>query len=106
MLQQAGIEFDTVLYMKEKPDRTVLESIISKLEDPPGDLVRRDKFFRDKIAGEGFDEATLEDPEVVIELLERHARLFQRPVVVTADTAIVGRPRDRVPALFADELGS
>ena len=101
MLQQAEVDHDVVLYMKEKPDRAVLEGIIAKLEDPPGDLVRRDKFFKDKFLAEGFDEDSLSDPEVVIEILEKHARLLQRPVIVTADTAIVGRPRDRVPALFA-----
>ncbi len=100
VLQQAGVDHDVVLYMKEKPDRAVLESILENLEDAPGDLVRRDKFFKDKFAAEGFDESTLEDPEVVIGILEQHARLLQRPVVVTADTAIIGRPRDRVPALF------
>ncbi len=100
MLQQAGVDHDVVLYMKEKPDRAVLEGIIAKLEDEPGDLVRRDKFFKDKLLGEGFDEDSLSDPEVVIEVLEKHARLLQRPVVVTAETAIIGRPRDRVPALF------
>lgn len=102
MLQQANVDHDVVIYMKEKPDRAVLESIIKNLEDPPGDLVRRDKFFKDKFAAEGFDEATLDDPEVVIGILEQHARLLQRPVVVTADTAIIGRPRDRVPALFSN----
>ena len=101
MLQQAGVDHDVVLYLKEKPDRATLEGIIAKLEDAPGDLVRRDKFFKDKILGEGFDEDSLDDAEVVIELLEQHARLLQRPVIVTDDTAIIGRPRDRVPALFA-----
>ncbi len=100
MLQQAEVDHDVVLYMKEKPDRAVLEAIIAKLEDPPGDLVRRDKFFKDKFLAEGFDESTLEDPEVVIGILEKHARLLQRPVILTGSTAIVGRPRDRVPALF------
>ncbi len=86
--------------MKQKPDRAILEGIIAKLEDSPGDLVRRDKFFKDKFLAEGFDESTLEDPEVVIGILEQHARLLQRPVVMTKTTAIIGRPRDRVPALF------
>ena len=100
MLQQVGVDFETVLYMKDKPDERVLRGILAKLEDPPGDLVRRDKFFKDRILGDGFDESTLEDPEVVIDLLVNHARLLQRPVIVTIDTAIIGRPRDRVPALF------
>jgi arsenate reductase len=101
VLQQAGVKFDTVLYMKEKPDRETLRELISKLEDDPADLVRRDKFFKDTIvAKNGFDESTLSDPEVVIDLLAEHSRLLQRPVVVKGNVAVIGRPRDRVPALF------
>lgn len=100
MLQNAGVEHDVNLYMKTKPGADELRALISKLEDPPGDLVRRDKFFRDRILGEQeFDESTLDDPEIVIDLLTRHTRLLQRPIIVIGDTAIVGRPRDRVPAL-------
>lgn len=101
MLQQAGIDYKTVLYLKEKPGREELAGIVAKLEDDPSDLVRRDKFFNDKIVGEkGFDPESLSDPEVVIELLAEHPRLLQRPVVVKDNVAIIGRPRDRVPALF------
>lgn len=100
MLNEAGVDHDVVLYLKEKPDRPTLEAIVAKLEDDPADLVRRDKFFKDTVvAKNGFDEATLEDPDVVIDLLVEHPRLLQRPVVVKGDTAIIGRPRDRVPAL-------
>ena len=101
MLQTNDIDHDVVRYLKEHPDRATLERIISKLEDPVGDLVRRDKFFKDKIVGEnGFDADTLDDPEVVIELLLEHPKLLQRPVVETPDTDLIGRPRERVPALF------
>jgi arsenate reductase len=100
VLSEAGVDHDVVLYLKEKPDRPTLEAIVAKLEDDPADLVRRDKFFKDTVvAKNGFDEATLEDPDVVIDLLVEHPRLLQRPVVVKGDTAIIGRPRDRVPAL-------
>jgi arsenate reductase len=100
VLQSAGVDHDIVLYLKEKPDRPTLEAIIAKLEDDPADLVRRDKFFKDTVvAKNGFDEATLSDTDVVIDLLVEHPRLLQRPVLVKGDTAIIGRPRDRVPAL-------
>lgn len=101
MLQNAEVEHDVVLYMKEKPGRDVIAPLVAKLEDDPSDLVRRDKFFKDTVvAKNGFDEATLSDPEVVIDLLVEHPRLLQRPVVVKGDKAIIGRPRDRVPALI------
>lgn len=101
MLQQAEVDHDIVLYMKEKPDRPTLEALVKKLEDEPADLVRRDKFFKDTVvAKNGFDEETLSDPEVVIDLLVEHPRLLQRPVVVKGRKAIIGRPRDRVPTLI------
>ncbi|MEM7341265.1 MAG: ArsC/Spx/MgsR family protein [Actinomycetota bacterium] len=95
------MDHDVVLYMKEKPDADTLRELVSMLEDDPADLVRRDKFFKDTVVGrDGFDEETLADPEVVVDLLATHARLLQRPVVVKDGTAIIGRPRDRVPALI------
>lgn len=101
MLQSNNADVEVVLYLKQKPDRETLADIISKLEDPVNQLVRRDKFFKDKIAGErGMSESGLDDPEVVMDLLVEFPKLLQRPVIVTPDKAFIGRPRDRVPALF------
>jgi arsenate reductase len=102
VLKDAGVAHEVVLYLKDHPDREALEAIVAKLEDDPADLVRRDNFFKDTIVGEqGFEEATLSDPKVVIDLLLAHPRLLQRPVLVKGSTAIIGRPKDRVPALIA-----
>ena len=101
MLQNTGVDHAVVLYLKTKPDRATLEALIAKLEDDPSQLVRRDKFFTDTIVGEqGFDPATLSDPAVVAELLAANPRLIQRPVLITGDRAIIGRPKDRVPAFI------
>ena len=101
MLQQNNADFETIQYLKQKPDRETLAGIIAKLEDPVDQLVRRDKFFKDKIAGErGMVESELDDPEVVMDLLVEFPKLLQRPIIVTPTTALIGRPRDRVPALF------
>jgi arsenate reductase len=101
-LNDAGVDHEVVLYLKDHPDRQTLEAIIAKLEDDPADLVRRDSYFKNTIVGEqGFEEATLSDPEVVIDLLLAHPRLLQRPVLVKGETAIIGRPKSRVPALIS-----
>lgn len=101
MLQQLKVDHEIVLYLKTKPGAEELRGAIARLEDPVGDLVRRDKFYKENIANAtGFDESSLDDAETVIEILVAHPRLLQRPVIVTDEVAIIGRPRDRVPALF------
>ena len=97
IVEASGKPFDTVLYLKQKPTREVLEGIIAKLEDPVADLVRKDSFF-EKL---GLDAAAYTTPETVISLLLQHPRLLQRPIVIRGSTAVIGRPKDRVTALLA-----
>jgi arsenate reductase len=94
--EELGVDVDVVLYLKQPPDADMLRSIIAKLEDPPTDLVRRDSLWK-KLGLAEEDAAT---PDQVVELLVRHKQLLQRPVVVTPDRAIVGRPKERVRELL------
>jgi len=94
--EELGVDAEIVIYQKTPPDRATLESIIAKLEDPVTDLVRRDSQWT-KL---GLTDADAETPEQVIGLLLTHKMLLQRPVVVTASKAIIGRPKDRVRALL------
>lgn len=94
--QDLGVAADIVLYMKTPPDAATLRSIIAKLEDPVTDLVRRDANF----AKLGLTDADVATEDQVVEILGKHKALLQRPLVVTADTALIGRPKDRVTALL------
>ncbi|MEI8238829.1 MAG: ArsC/Spx/MgsR family protein [Actinomycetota bacterium] len=94
--QELGVDADIVLYLKTPPDEATLRSIIAKLEDPVTDLVRRDALWQ-KL---GLTDADAATPDQVVDLLVRHKQLLQRPVLVTARTAIIGRPKDRVTALL------
>ena len=90
--------YHNILYMKEKPDRTQLEALVGMLEDPVEDLVRKDSKFK-KL---GLDPADYEgNAAAVVAVLARPPALRQRPVIVRAGKAIVGRPRDRVPAFLS-----
>jgi len=95
--EELGVEADIVLYLKTPPDAETLRAIAAKLEDPVTDLVRRDSLW--KRLGLTEDDARTE--EQVIDLLVRHKQLLQRPVVVTPDKAIVGRPKQRVHELLS-----
>ncbi|MDX1449540.1 MAG: ArsC/Spx/MgsR family protein [Acidimicrobiia bacterium] len=74
-LESGGITFETVLYLKTPPDRRRLRELIERLEDPPADLVRKDKRFRDL----GLEAGDYQDADDVIQLLIEHPELMQRP---------------------------
>ncbi len=94
--EELGVSAEVVLYLKTPPDADTLRSIIAKLEDPVTDLVRRDSMWT-KL---GLTDADAATDEQVVALLVKHKQLLQRPVVVTATKAIVGRPKERVRALL------
>ena len=95
--EELGVDTDVVLYLKTPPDAETLRAIIAKLEDPVTDLVRRDSLWK-KL---GLTEDDARSAEQVVDLLVRHTQLLQRPVVVTDDRAIVGRPKERVRQLLS-----
>lgn len=92
----AGVDAEVVAYLKTPLDEQALLELMAKLEDPPADLVRKDGFFKDQ--GLVADDYTT--PEAVAALLVEHPRLMQRPVLVKGDRAVIGRPKDRVPAFL------
>ena len=94
---ELGVAFEEVNYMQSPPNAETLRAIIAKLEDPPTALVRRDSKFR-KLELKDVDVAT---EDQIVDILVKHKQLLQRPIVVTKDTAIIGRPKDRVRALLS-----
>jgi arsenate reductase len=95
--EELGVQAEIVLYLKTPPTAEELADLISKLEDPVTDLVRRDSLWK-KL---GLTDADVETPDQVVEVLVRHKQLLQRPVVVTDKVAIIGRPKERVRNLLA-----
>ncbi len=95
--EELGVDADVVVYRKDPPDEATLRDIIAKLEDPPTDLVRRDSLFK-KLE---LTDADVETVDQIVQVILDNKMIMQRPVVVTADTAIIGRPKDRVRELLA-----
>ena len=72
--------------------------MVSILDGPVEDLVRKDSKF--KKLGLNADDY-VGNAKAVVDVLEQHGELLQRPVIVRGDKAIVGRPRDRVPPFLS-----
>ncbi|MGI9610747.1 MAG: arsenate reductase family protein [Acidimicrobiia bacterium] len=95
--EELGVDFEERNYIKDPPDADEIRAIIAILEDEPTALVRRDSKFK-KLELTDDDVAT---EDQIVDILVKHKQLLQRPVVVTKDKAIVGRPKDRVRDLLA-----
>ena len=101
---EMNVEFEEIRYMKTPPDETALRELINKLEDPVENLVRKDAQFAKLELNE---DDYVGNVDAVVAVLLAHPKLLQRPVIVTADKAIIGRPlgeakaKERLAALLA-----
>jgi arsenate reductase len=94
--EELGVDFEAVVYRKDPPDEATLRDIIAKLDDPPTDLVRRDSLFK-KL---GLSDDDVQTVDQVVATILANKMLLQRPVVVTAHKAIIGRPKERIRELL------
>jgi arsenate reductase (glutaredoxin) len=93
---ELGVDAEIILYQKTPPDRDELTWLVSHLEDPPADLVRKDSLFK-KL---GLDETDFQSAEAVVDIIAKHKMLMQRPLVARGERVIIGRPKDRVRELL------
>ncbi len=98
LLWDRGIAFEVVEYLQTPPSREVLVSLIERSADPAVAFVRReDPNFRDR----GLTLADGAPVEAVVDLLCAHIDLLQRPIIVSGERVIIGRPPERVLDLLA-----
>ena len=95
--EELGADVEIVNYIADPPNADTLRDIIDKLEDPPTALVRRDSLFK-KLE---LTDADVETVDQIVDVLVANKRLLQRPVLVTDETAIIGRPKERVTELLS-----
>ena len=73
-----------------------MREVIGMIDDPPAELVRKDKNFKDL----GLDAGDFTTEDAVVALLREHPRLMQRPVVVRGKHAVIARPSKKVEVLL------
>lgn len=94
--ERLGVDAEIVNYTREPLDEPTLRALLPKLEDDTTDLIRRDALFKRL----ELTDADVDGAEQVVSILLEHPMLLQRPLIVTDDVAIIGRPKDRVEALL------
>lgn len=95
MLQERGIEPRVVEYLKTPPSTAELRNIVAKLGISPEQLVRKgEAVYKEKYEGK-----TLSDAQW-IDAMVRDPILIERPIVVSGERAVIGRPPENVNVLL------
>jgi len=90
-LKEQGVEPVIIEYLKTPPDFDTLKDIVNKLGIPPLDLIRKnEQIFKDSFKGK-----ELSDDEWIQVMIE-NPKLIERPIAITEDKAVIGRPKENV----------
>ena len=96
ILQERGVDFDSVNYYETPMNPDELRDVIKKLGISPRDILRKDEqVYKDlKLA-----RRDLSDDEL-IQLMIENPDLIQRPIVVRGERAVLCRPPENVEELL------
>lgn len=98
LLEENDISPEVVLYLDTPPDREQLEALLEKLNLGIRDILRRSEAEFEQF---GLGDESLSE-EIVFDIVAKHPRLIERPIVVCGDRAIIGRPPEKVLELIHD----
>ena len=95
LLEEQGVTPTIRLYLEDAPSASEVSDVVTTLGISPWDLLRRgEKVFKEL----GLSQQ--EDNEAIIEAMAQHPILIERPIVIHAGAAVLGRPPENVLGLI------
>lgn len=92
ILQDRNIKFEVVEYLKDTPDVDTLKMLLQQLNIGPRDLLRTGE---QEYKALGLSNTDLSDGDL-IDAMQQHPRLIERPIVVCGNKATIGRPPENI----------
>lgn len=96
LLEEKGISPEIVLYLEHTPSAADLKALLGKLGIPARQLLRKGEEDYKTL---GLADESLGDEELVATMVE-HPKLIERPIVVSGERAVLGRPPENVLELL------
>lgn len=98
LLRSHAIEPEVILYIEKPPTIAQLTDLLKKLKLQAGDLLRKgESIYKEKIKPYDLSEHDL------LALMIEHPKLIERPIFVSGNNAILGRPPENVLTLVDPE---
>jgi arsenate reductase len=95
IIKESGQEVDVIEYLKTPPTVEELEEVLQKLNLPIEYLIRTgEEIYKTEFKGKD-----LSDEEWIKALVD-NPKMLERPIVVSEDKAILGRPPENVNKLL------
>lgn len=95
ILEESGQEYSIVEYLKEPLTKEELTDILVKLDMSAIDLVRKnEKEWKENFKGREMNE------EEIVAAMVSHPKLIERPIVISGERAVVGRPPENIHQLI------
>ncbi len=91
ILDEKGVDYEVVEYLKNIPNAKELKNIIKKLKIKPEALLRKGE----SIYKENFKDKKFSDDEW-IEIMVKNPILIERPIIISGEKAVIGRPPEKV----------
>ena len=95
ILEKSGKDFEVVKYLDEVPSHEELKSILEILDIPPIELVRKNE----AVWKENFKGKTMTDEEIITAMVN-HPKLIERPIVISNNQGVIGRPPQNIDSLL------
>lgn len=95
ILEESGQEYSIVEYLKKPLTKEELTDILVKLDMSAIDLVRKNE----KEWKENFKGREMNEDEIVAAMVS-HPKLIERPIVISGERAVVGRPPENIHQLI------
>lgn len=91
LLEQSGKPFETINYLNNPLSEAELTTLIQKLNIAPLELVRqKEKIWTEQFKGKNLSDAA------IIKAMATYPILMERPVVITGNKAVIGRPPQKI----------
>jgi arsenate reductase (glutaredoxin) len=95
ILQEEGVDFETMEYLKTPPTEKEIISLLKMLGMKAEDIVRKgEPLYKEKFANKKLTEAQW------VKALAKNPILIERPIIVKGNKAIIGRPSEKVLELL------
>ena len=92
ILENAGIEFSKIQYLKDVPTINRMKDICSILGIRPKELIRKsEKIFKENNLSE-----MLENDNELIAKMVQYPKLIERPIIIINNKGVIGRPPEKI----------